>query len=182
MIDVLSKWIQQHQNSDKLDETLLTLLEHGLKMCQPAELSFTQRLEFFSYQQNQFQQFPQWPGLFSTLKEKSSHQIKEYSQSIIELCSWIDAHKKELLAVSLPPAQQGGSIRFRNLRGTPCPINFVKAKLELSKMKSGEQLELILDEGTPVENVPRSLKREGHQVLEIKRISPKHFRVLIQKS
>ncbi len=52
-----------------------------------------------------------------------------------------------------------------DLRGTPCPINFVRTKLQLEKMSPGALLEVWLDPGEPVEQVPDSLKMEGY-VLE----------------
>lgn len=54
-----------------------------------------------------------------------------------------------------------------DLRGTPCPINFVRTKLRLERMASGENLEVWLDGGEPIEQVPDSLKMEGYLILEI---------------
>ena len=56
-----------------------------------------------------------------------------------------------------------------NLRGVSCPTNFVKAKLALEKADSGDVLEFYLDEGEPVQNVPRSLKVDGHRLLGLKK-------------
>jgi sulfite reductase (ferredoxin) len=54
-----------------------------------------------------------------------------------------------------------------DLRGVVCPMNFVKAKLALEKIKPGEILEVILDEGEPAENVPDSFAQQGQEVLEV---------------
>jgi TusA-related sulfurtransferase len=51
-----------------------------------------------------------------------------------------------------------------DLRGTPCPINFIRSKLQLEKMNTGELLEIWLDGGEPVEQVPNSLTMENYQV------------------
>lgn len=51
-----------------------------------------------------------------------------------------------------------------DLRGTPCPINFVRTKLQLEKMAPGALLEVWLDGGEPVEQVPDSLTMEGYVV------------------
>jgi TusA-related sulfurtransferase len=51
-----------------------------------------------------------------------------------------------------------------DLRGTPCPINFVKTKLKLEKMAAGQILEVWLDPGEPVEQVPDSLRMEGYTI------------------
>ena len=56
-----------------------------------------------------------------------------------------------------------------DLRGVKCPTNFVKAKLAMEMIDSGEVLEFYLDEGEPVENVPRSLKAEGNKLLSLTR-------------
>ena len=49
-----------------------------------------------------------------------------------------------------------------DLRGTPCPINFVRTKLRLEQMSPGSILEVWLDPGEPIEQVPDSLKMEGY--------------------
>ncbi|MGB5973757.1 MAG: sulfurtransferase TusA family protein, partial [Nodosilinea sp.] len=48
--------------------------------------------------------------------------------------------------------------------GTPCPINFVRTKLQLERMAPGALLEVWLDAGEPVEQVPDSLTMEGYAV------------------
>jgi len=69
---------------------------------------------------------------------------------------------------------------FLDLRGVCCPLNFVKAKLAMDKIKGGDTIEFYLDDGEPIVNVTRSLKDEGHQVLLV---TPEnsHFRVLVEK-
>jgi TusA-related sulfurtransferase len=54
-----------------------------------------------------------------------------------------------------------------DLRGTPCPINFVRTKLQLEKMAPGALLEVWLDSGEPVEQVPDSLTMEGYLVEQL---------------
>ena len=51
-----------------------------------------------------------------------------------------------------------------DLRGTPCPINFVRTKLRLEQMEPGSVLEVWLDPGEPIEQVPDSLKMEGYEL------------------
>lgn len=55
--------------------------------------------------------------------------------------------------------------RSLDLRGTPCPINFVKTKLALEELAEGDVLEVTIDEGEPSANVPRSVGEEGHEIL-----------------
>ena len=54
-----------------------------------------------------------------------------------------------------------------DLRGTPCPINFVRTKLCLERMQQGQLLEVWLDPGEPIEQVPESLKIEGYPIERI---------------
>ncbi|MCY7273482.1 MAG: sulfurtransferase TusA family protein [Phormidesmis sp. CAN_BIN44] len=51
-----------------------------------------------------------------------------------------------------------------DLRGTPCPINFVRTKLRLEQMQPGSLLEVWLDPGEPIEQVPDSLTMEGYRI------------------
>lgn len=59
------------------------------------------------------------------------------------------------------------SYKIVDFKGVKCPINFVKVKIELSKIPSGEAIGFYLDDGEPITNVPKSVEREGHQVLSI---------------
>lgn len=54
-----------------------------------------------------------------------------------------------------------------DLRGTPCPINFVRTKLRLEQMPPGSLLEVWLDPGEPIEQVPDSLVMEGYKIEQI---------------
>lgn len=56
------------------------------------------------------------------------------------------------------------SIEQMDLRGTPCPLNFVRTKLKLEQMAPGSLLEVWLDPGEPIEQVPDSLKMDGYGV------------------
>lgn len=67
-----------------------------------------------------------------------------------------------------------------DLRGVVCPINFVKTKLKLEEMESGEILEIVIDPGEPMANVPRSIKEEGHKVIKVDKVG-ESFRLLIEK-
>lgn len=51
-----------------------------------------------------------------------------------------------------------------DLRGTPCPVNFIRSKLALESVPVGEWLEVILDAGEPDRLVSEGLRSEGHLV------------------
>jgi tRNA 2-thiouridine synthesizing protein A len=51
-----------------------------------------------------------------------------------------------------------------DLTGVPCPLNWVKARMELERMAPGQTLTLRLDPGEPLDSVPRSAREDGHDV------------------
>ena len=51
-----------------------------------------------------------------------------------------------------------------DLRGTPCPMNYVRARLALEGLSPGDWLQVDLDAGEPEETVTTSLRGDGHQV------------------
>ncbi|MDR0733714.1 MAG: sulfurtransferase TusA family protein [Dysgonamonadaceae bacterium] len=48
-----------------------------------------------------------------------------------------------------------------------CPMTFVKTKIELGKLQSGDVLNVRLSEGEPLENVPKSAAEQGFKVLSV---------------
>jgi tRNA 2-thiouridine synthesizing protein A len=67
-----------------------------------------------------------------------------------------------------------------DLRGVICPYNFVKTKLKLEAMEQGQTLSVLLDDGDPIRNVPRSVSNEGHTILSQDRVQGS-YRVLIRR-
>lgn len=71
--------------------------------------------------------------------------------------------------------------RTKDLRGVLCPMNFVRTKLELASLQSGDVLEIWLDDGKPIENVPGSVRLEGHTVISETQTAEGYWQVLIRK-
>ncbi len=69
-----------------------------------------------------------------------------------------------------------------DLRGVICPLNFVETKLKLEEMEDGQILEIVLDDGDPIRNVPRSIKEEGHKILKVQNLADSTYSLLIRKS
>ena len=69
----------------------------------------------------------------------------------------------------------------KDCRGVGCPMNLVYVKVALAKLQSGQVLEMILDNGAPVNNVPESVIKEGHAVLAKTRLEDGAWSVLIRK-
>ena len=62
-----------------------------------------------------------------------------------------------------------------------CPITFVKSKVAIEELDEGQILKIILNDGEPKENVPRSLKEEGHEVLSMEDNGNGTFTLLVKK-
>jgi TusA-related sulfurtransferase len=56
---------------------------------------------------------------------------------------------------------------FLDITDQVCPLTFVHTRLQLERMKSGEVLEIRLAGSEPLQNIPRSLADEGHEVLSL---------------
>jgi TusA-related sulfurtransferase len=48
-----------------------------------------------------------------------------------------------------------------------CPVTFVKAKVALEELDEGDILSVHMNDGEPVQNVPRSIKEEGHKIKKL---------------
>ena len=68
-----------------------------------------------------------------------------------------------------------------NIKGEVCPYTFVKSFLALEEMEVGQVLRVIVDYLPAVENVPRSLKNEGHEIVEIAQINDTDWAITIRK-
>ena len=67
-----------------------------------------------------------------------------------------------------------------DLRGVMCPINYVKTKLRLEMMEPGEVLEVWLDAGEPIKNVPQSLRNDGQNVISEVPVES-YYKVTVEK-
>jgi tRNA 2-thiouridine synthesizing protein A len=61
-----------------------------------------------------------------------------------------------------------------------CPMTYVKTKLKLETMSSGQVLEVILRDGEPLTNVPKSIKAEGHKILDVRQ-DGEFYKLLIER-
>ena len=68
-----------------------------------------------------------------------------------------------------------------DLLGVKCPFNYVKTKIKLETMAPGSILEVLLDSGEPSENVPKSIKNDGHKVVSLVE-EQDHYKLTIEKA
>ena len=62
-----------------------------------------------------------------------------------------------------------------------CPLTFVKAKVALDELEEGEVLKVHMNGGEPAENVPRSLREEGHEILDLTQNEDGTFDLYVRK-
>lgn len=62
-----------------------------------------------------------------------------------------------------------------------CPVTFVKAKVALEELEEGQILSVRMNDGEPVQNVPRSIKEEGHQILKLIDNEDGTYNLLVKK-
>ncbi len=72
-------------------------------------------------------------------------------------------------------------IKLLDITKEHCPMTFVKTKIELSKLQIGDRLEVLLTEGEPLENVPRSATEQGFKVLEVIHVKDNIHKITIEK-
>ena len=62
-----------------------------------------------------------------------------------------------------------------------CPLTFVKAKVAIEELEEGQILSVKMNDVEPVQNVPRSLKEEGHQILKLLNNGDGTYNLLVRK-
>lgn len=69
-----------------------------------------------------------------------------------------------------------------DITGVVCPITFVKAKVAIEELDDGQILAVRMRDGEPVQNVPRSMKEEGHRVLRLTENEDGTYTLLVRKT
>jgi len=104
-------------------------------------------------------------------------QVEDLAKRIEELFLSLDANLKfkakpvaQKANAGVPEDKTEAEKYTVDLRGVACPLNFVKAKIELEKIDAGEILEVLLDDGEPIRNVPESFAHQDQEVIEVKNV------------
>jgi TusA-related sulfurtransferase len=61
---------------------------------------------------------------------------------------------------------------FLDITGLVCPMTFVRTKLAVEKLTKGQVLEVRLNFGEPLQNVPASLREHGYEVSQVQPENP----------
>ncbi|MCR5725763.1 MAG: sulfurtransferase TusA family protein [Treponema sp.] len=70
---------------------------------------------------------------------------------------------------------------FVDITDKVCPLTFVKAKVAMEELDEGQILAVRMNDGEPVQNVPRSFKDDGHQVLRLDDNNDGTYTLYVQK-
>lgn len=70
---------------------------------------------------------------------------------------------------------------FVDITDKVCPLTFVKAKVAIDEIDDGEVLAVRMNDGEPVQNVPRSFKEDGHQILKLVDNEDGTYTLLVRK-
>jgi sulfite reductase (ferredoxin) len=117
----------------------------------------------------------------------SSDALVPHADAVVELANAVMALYKGMddsLKFKLDDAAGSGHTAqhvTQDFRGVACPMNFVKTKLALEALKSGDSLDVLLDDGEPIENVPNSVQQEGHTIVKKEKVE-NHWQVTIRKA
>lgn len=65
-------------------------------------------------------------------------------------------------------------------KGKICPLPLFHVKKKIETMKPGEDLEVIADDSTAKETIPKWSKEHGHEIMKIEDIED-HFRIVVRK-
>lgn len=71
-------------------------------------------------------------------------------------------------------------LKRMDLSGVACPFNYIKVKLSLEGVNPGARLEVLLDDGSPIKNVPQSLLNDGHKILSTEAVNGQ-FLIVVEK-
>ncbi|MDN5342570.1 sulfurtransferase TusA family protein [Oceanotoga sp. DSM 15011] len=67
-----------------------------------------------------------------------------------------------------------------DVMGEVCPVPDVETKRALKKMKAGEILEVLIDYPMSKERIPETVKKMGHEVLEVKDAGTSEWKIYIK--
>lgn len=76
--------------------------------------------------------------------------------------------------------ESSGADQQLDLRGTPCPVNYIRCRLALEDLPCGGRLEVTLDRGEPEAMVLPGLEQDGH-ALSVQEVAADWLRILVTR-
>jgi len=190
---------KQEQSIEKMKEAILLscralLIPFGIESPDEAQIlkEFQHKVVEQGIVSERFERFTkslgQWADFVGAVSEPPLQMADLFILECKEAYDQMDASMK-LVAPATPVIplplgavgkQTPASVQL-DLSGVACPMNFVKTKLQLEEMDAGQVLEVIIDDGAPKDNVPRSVESEGHKILELVKTPNGHYKLVIEK-
>jgi len=106
-------------------------------------------------------------GEWLKLAEKRFAAVPEAVESVAESVENVAADSVDIVLL--------------DLSGVACPMNFVKTKIKMTMLPIGALLDVILDDGAPIENVPLSLEEQGQKIHNKEKISDTQWKIRVEK-
>ena len=129
--------------------------------------------------------------IIETVRDNDTYDFSDHRLTILDLArsvvslyeSMDDSLQFKLAEQDTEPDRpsKAPQKQLKDFRNVACPMNFVKTKIALAALKPEDILEIWIDDGEPIENVPGSIKSEGHKILDQKKID-NYWSVTIQKA
>jgi sulfite reductase (ferredoxin) len=203
--------VEKHQYSVSVNKSYRAVLAAAKALLVTEGLEPSTDSETFSEFDSRVAQKGVVPPIYRELNKKvgdlgpketsaeSAHEKMAFARGFVDACRTATDQMGKDLKLSATPEEQAPPVpvaaeakpvdpaptgaRVYDLRGVACPMNYVKTKLKLEMMDAGEKLEVWLDSGEPIKNVPMSLKNDGHKVLIQEALEPEasHYRILVEK-
>lgn len=169
----LERWLSANQDSPNLDNSLRLLLGHAF-------------VGIFRKTHPDF-------AVFSPEKALSWVERLPKNAFPFDIGDWIakpSAHAHDLVhfcenanAFQFPPTVDFSkwTSGVVDLRGVRCPMGSVRARLVLSGMEAGEEITLFVDNGEPIENIPRAMLEDGNHIVSRTR-EENYWKLTVQKN
>lgn len=157
----LERWLDANRNAPDLDASLRLLLGHLFQgiFCRsnPEFAVFSPEKALSLVQRLPRELFPENLGGWLAHPER-------FALDIVHFCEkYRDFKLPE--SVEIAPFLTGAV----DLRGVRCPTASIRARLVLAGMSPDDEVALLVDDGEPVENVPRAMLEDGNLVISRKK-------------
>ena len=145
------------------------------------ESAFADFIKKFVQEDIAAQKYSDLPKVYASAKEDGLIYAKEFLDEVNRIYKSMDSSlnfpKRKIEETSSAPTKENILL---DLKGTACPMNYVKAKLFLENLNVGDIVDILLDEGEPIDNVPKSLQTDGQDILKTEKLDG-FYKVTVKK-
>lgn len=141
--------------------------------------AFTDFIKKFVREDIAAQKYSDLADVYASAGEDKLSYAKEFLDEVNRIYKSMDS------SLNFPKQKKQESVPAKenillDLKGTACPMNYVKAKLFLENLNPGDIVDILLDEGEPIDNVPRSLQTDGQEILKKEKLEG-FYKVTVRK-